>query len=132
MRRWALIAAVAATVAGVALTAVAITHESSDSADALHMPTLPEGATTLDPPVLPVPPPLHPTHDPIPILMYHVIADPPADARYPELYVSGTDFAHQIDWLESHGFHAVTLREAYRHWSFGVRWRRGSRHRRLR
>jgi len=33
--------------------------------------------------------------------MYHVIADPPAGARYPELYVSGTDFAHQIDWLET-------------------------------
>jgi len=120
MRRWALIAAAVATAAGVAVAVVALGHDSSDGAAALSMPTLPEGVTTLDPPVLPAPEPLHPTSTPIPILMYHVIADPPADARYPELYVSGTDFAHQIDWLASHGFHAVTLREAYRHWSFGV------------
>ncbi len=119
MRRWALIAAAAATVAGVALAVVGLTHDSSDGARALSMPTLPEGVTTLDPPVLPAPKPLHPTSDPIAILMYHVIADPPANAPYPELYVSGADFARQISWLESHGFHAVTLRDAYLHWSFG-------------
>jgi peptidoglycan/xylan/chitin deacetylase (PgdA/CDA1 family) len=119
MRRWALIAAGAATVAGVALAVVALTHDSSSSTEALRLPTLPEGVTTLDPPVLPIPEPLHPTHDPIPILMYHVIADPSGGARYPELYVSGEDFARQIDWLEGHGFHAVTLRAAYLHWSFG-------------
>ncbi len=88
MRRWALIAAAAATVAGVAVAVVALVHDSSDGAAALSMPTLPEGVTTLDPPVLPAPEPLRPTSTPIPILMYHVIADPPADARYPELYVS--------------------------------------------
>ena len=37
--------------------------------------------------------------DPVPILMYHVIADPPADAPFPELYVSGDDFGGQIAWL---------------------------------
>jgi peptidoglycan/xylan/chitin deacetylase (PgdA/CDA1 family) len=119
MRRWAIIATALATVPGVGIAVAAITHDSSSDADALHLPTLPEGVTTLDPPVLPIPEPLHPTHDPIPILMYHVIADPSADAPYPELYVSGEDFARQIDWLESHGFHAVTLRAAYLHWSFG-------------
>ena len=29
-----------------------------------------------------------PSRTPVPILMYHVIADPPADAPYPDLYVS--------------------------------------------
>jgi peptidoglycan/xylan/chitin deacetylase (PgdA/CDA1 family) len=119
MRRWALIAAAAATVAGVALAVVGLTRDSSDGARALSLPTLPEGVTTLDPPVLPAPKALHPTSDPIPILMYHVVADPPANAPYPELYVSGADFARQISWLESDGFHAVTLRDAYLHWSFG-------------
>jgi peptidoglycan/xylan/chitin deacetylase (PgdA/CDA1 family) len=119
MRRWALIAAAAATVAGVALAVVGLTRDSSDGARALSLPTLPEGVTTLDPPVLPAPKALHPTSDPIPILMYHVVADPPANAPYPELYVSGADFARQISWLESNGFHAVTLRDAYLHWSFG-------------
>jgi peptidoglycan/xylan/chitin deacetylase (PgdA/CDA1 family) len=119
MRRWALIAATAATVAGVALAVVGLTRESSDGARTLSLSTLPEGVTTLDPPVLPAPKALHPTSDPIPILMYHVVADPPANAPYPELYVSGADFARQISWLESNGFHAVTLRDAYLHWSFG-------------
>ena len=119
MRRWAIIAAAAATVAGVVVAVAALTHDTSGSAEAPLMPTLPRGVRTLHPPDLPSPPPLHPTSDPIPILMYHVIADPPAGARYPGLYVSGTDFAHQIDWLESHGFHAVTLRDAYLHWRFG-------------
>jgi peptidoglycan/xylan/chitin deacetylase (PgdA/CDA1 family) len=51
--------------------------------------------------------------------MYHVIADPPADARYPELYVSGEQFAREIGWLDHQGYHAVTLRDVYRHWRFG-------------
>ena len=33
--------------------------------------------------------------------------------------MSGADFARQIGWLERHGFHAVTLRDAYLHWRFG-------------
>ena len=119
MRRWAIIAAAAATVAGVVVAVAALTHDTSGSAEAPLMPTLPRGVRTLHPPDLPSPPPLHPTSDPIPILMYHVIADPPAGARYPELYVSDEDFAHQIDWLERQGYHAVTLRDAYLHWRFG-------------
>ena len=119
MRRLAIIAAAAATVAGVVVAVAALTHDTSGSAEAPLMPTLPRGVRTLHPPDLPSPPPLHPTSDPIPILMYHVIADPPADARYPELYVSDEDFAHQIDWLERQGYHAVTLRDAYLHWRFG-------------
>ena len=61
----------------------------------------PGGVTTLDSAGSAIPGTAAPDHDPIPILMYHVIADPPADAPYPELYVSGEDFARQIDWLEA-------------------------------
>jgi peptidoglycan/xylan/chitin deacetylase (PgdA/CDA1 family) len=60
-----------------------------------------------------------PTDDPIPILMYHVIADPPAGAPFPELYVSGAAFAGQVAWLAAHGYHAVTLQDAYDHWRIG-------------
>ena len=66
-------------------------------------------------------PPVHPTSDPVPILMYHVIAEPPVDAPYPELYVSGPAFAAQMRWLARHGFHAVTLRAVADHWRFGRR-----------
>ena len=66
-------------------------------------------------------PPGDQTSDPVPILMYHVIADPPADAPYPELYVSGSTFAAQMRWLARHGFHAVTLRAVADHWRLGRR-----------
>jgi hypothetical protein len=31
--------------------------------------------------------------------MYHVVERPPADARYPDLFVSGRDFALQMSKL---------------------------------
>jgi len=58
--------------------------------------------------------------DPIPVLMYHVIADPPAGAPFPELYVSRSDFAAQVRWLARHGYHAVTLDQARAHWFDGL------------
>jgi peptidoglycan/xylan/chitin deacetylase (PgdA/CDA1 family) len=48
--------------------------------------------------------------------MYHVIADPRADAPYPQLFVGATDFADQMRWLERHGYRAVTLRAVWDHW----------------
>jgi peptidoglycan/xylan/chitin deacetylase (PgdA/CDA1 family) len=60
-------------------------------------------------------------HDsPVPILEYHVIASPPAGAAYPGLWVSPADFAVQMDWLASHGYHAVTLGQLFRYWRHGV------------
>jgi peptidoglycan/xylan/chitin deacetylase (PgdA/CDA1 family) len=53
---------------------------------------------------------------PVPILMYHVIADPPAGAPYPELYVPRTGFAAQVAWLAAHGYHAVTLQQVFDSW----------------
>lgn len=56
----------------------------------------------------------------VPILMYHVIAEAPADAPYPNLYVSEHDFAMQMRWLARHGYTAVTQREVWSHWRGGA------------
>jgi peptidoglycan/xylan/chitin deacetylase (PgdA/CDA1 family) len=52
----------------------------------------------------------------VPILMYHVVAAPPADAPYPELYVRPADFSRQLDWLAGRGFQAVTLQRVVDSW----------------
>ncbi|MGD1059449.1 MAG: polysaccharide deacetylase family protein, partial [Solirubrobacteraceae bacterium] len=57
---------------------------------------------------------------PIPILMYHVIAAPPAGAPFPGLYVEPTEFAEQMQALKSAGWHAVTLDQAEAYWRHGV------------
>jgi peptidoglycan/xylan/chitin deacetylase (PgdA/CDA1 family) len=53
---------------------------------------------------------------PVPILMYHVISSPPANAPYAELYVPGARFAAQVGWLAGHGYHAVTLQQVFDSW----------------
>ena len=53
---------------------------------------------------------------PVPILEYHVLGAPPADAPYPELYVGRTDFEKQMDWLEKAGYQAVTLEQVQEAW----------------
>jgi peptidoglycan/xylan/chitin deacetylase (PgdA/CDA1 family) len=57
---------------------------------------------------------------PVPILMYHVVADPPPGAPYPELYVRAADFASQMRWLGRHGYQPVTLRDVWDHWHRGA------------
>jgi hypothetical protein len=56
---------------------------------------------------------------PVPILEYHVLGQAPADAPYPELYVGRTDFSRQMDWLDEHGYQAVTLDQVERAWYHG-------------
>jgi peptidoglycan/xylan/chitin deacetylase (PgdA/CDA1 family) len=56
---------------------------------------------------------------PVPILEYHVLGSPAADAPYPELYVSRPDFHRQMDWLEEHGYQAVTLEAVEDAWYGG-------------
>ncbi len=56
---------------------------------------------------------------PVPILMYHVIAEPPADAPHPALFVSPEDLAGQLAWLDRHGFEAVTQRAVWDSWHGG-------------
>ena len=57
---------------------------------------------------------------PVPVLMYHVIADPPARAAYPQLFVGEADFSAQMRWLARHGYRAVTLRDVWDHWHRGT------------
>src|SRR5581483_7048253 len=52
----------------------------------------------------------------VPILMYHVIATPIPNARYPGLYVPAAEFAAQMRALAAAGFHAVTLDEMRAAW----------------
>lgn len=56
---------------------------------------------------------------PVPILEYHVLGAAPADAPYPELYVSRPDFRRQMDWLDRQGFQAVTLEQVEKAWYHG-------------
>jgi peptidoglycan/xylan/chitin deacetylase (PgdA/CDA1 family) len=56
---------------------------------------------------------------PVPILEYHVLGAAPTDAPYPELYVTRPDFHRQMDWLDEHGYEAVTLEAVEEAWYHG-------------
>lgn len=56
---------------------------------------------------------------PVPILEYHVLGPAPADAPYPDLYVTRPDFHRQMRWLDEHGYEAVTLDQVERAWYRG-------------
>ena len=62
----------------------------------------------------------HPGTTPVPILMYHVIAQPPAGAPFPGLYVAPDEFAAQMQALKRAGWTAVTLDEVTAYWHDGV------------
>jgi peptidoglycan/xylan/chitin deacetylase (PgdA/CDA1 family) len=61
-----------------------------------------------------------PGTEPVPILIYHVIAAPPAGAPFPGLYVEPAEFAEQMQALKDAGWHAVTMDEVGAYWSRGV------------
>ncbi len=56
---------------------------------------------------------------PVPILEYHVLGDPDGSQEYPELFVARPDFRHQLEWLDSHGYQAVTLEQVEEAWYEG-------------
>jgi len=56
----------------------------------------------------------------VPVLMYHVIAAPPAGAPFPGLYVPPAQFAEQMHALKAAGWHAVTLDQVQANWKRGV------------
>jgi peptidoglycan/xylan/chitin deacetylase (PgdA/CDA1 family) len=58
-------------------------------------------------------------HEAVPILMYHVIAAPPAGAPFPGLYVEPKLFAAQMQALKKAGWHAVTPDEVEANWREG-------------
>ncbi len=53
---------------------------------------------------------------PVPILEWHVLGSPDPGVAYPDLYVSRPDFHGQVEWLDDHGFEAVTLEQVERAW----------------
>jgi len=60
-----------------------------------------------------------PYKGPVPILEYHVLGAAPADAPYPELYVTRPDFHRQMGWLDQHSYEAVTLETVEDAWYRG-------------
>jgi peptidoglycan/xylan/chitin deacetylase (PgdA/CDA1 family) len=56
----------------------------------------------------------------VPILMYHVIATPPAGTPYGDLWVAPTAFRAQVHALANAGYRGVTLTQAF------AAWRRGA------
>jgi peptidoglycan/xylan/chitin deacetylase (PgdA/CDA1 family) len=54
--------------------------------------------------------------EPVPILMYHVLASPPPGVAYPDLFVRPADFSAEMSWLGQRGYHAVTLDTVWRAW----------------
>ena len=61
-----------------------------------------------------------PGHEPIPILMYHVIASPPPGAPFPGLYVVPSEFAEQMHALKNAGWHAVRMDQVAAYWGRGI------------
>lgn len=60
-----------------------------------------------------------PRTQPVPILMYHIVAPVAADATYPGLYVTPSDFKRQMRYLHDQGFQAVTLAQVFAGWHGG-------------
>ncbi len=61
-----------------------------------------------------------PGHQSVPILMYHVIAPPPAGAPFPGLYVPPEELTEQMQALKSAGWHAVTPDAVEAYWRRGI------------
>ncbi len=57
-----------------------------------------------------------PRNLPVPMLMYHAIDIMPVNAPFPDLWVSPKAFAAQLNYLTTHGYHAVTMQQVYDFW----------------
>ena len=81
-----------------------------------------KGGTKLSPGGLGPPPAtgkLVQSQAPVPVLMYHVIADPPSSAQLPELYVDPKTFDQQMEALKKQGYTGVSLNQVYGAWFKG-------------
>jgi peptidoglycan/xylan/chitin deacetylase (PgdA/CDA1 family) len=58
----------------------------------------------------------NPDRRPVPVLMYHVIAEPPPSAPFPDLYVPRAELRAQVRWLAAAGYEAVTLGRVFDAW----------------
>jgi peptidoglycan/xylan/chitin deacetylase (PgdA/CDA1 family) len=52
----------------------------------------------------------------VPVLMYHVIGDPPPGTPFTDLWVSASTFAAQMRYLDEHGYNVVNLQDVYDYW----------------
>jgi len=57
-----------------------------------------------------------PSRSPVPILMYHVVESVPARTHDFTLYVKPRDFIAQLEYLNAHGYQAVSLQQVYDFW----------------
>lgn len=55
----------------------------------------------------------------VPVLMYHVIGDPPPGTPFTDLWVSPSTFAAQMRYLDEHGYTVVNLQDVYDYWHGG-------------
>lgn len=127
-RRRLLAAGSLATIA-IAAVAIVLAPGGGDSGDrgrglGPHPPETSAAPTEPAKPTAPVrnaspQPDWQPHTGPVPILEYHVLGAPPPDAPYPELYVTRPDFHRQMNWLEKHGYQAVTLEAVEDAWYNG-------------
>jgi peptidoglycan/xylan/chitin deacetylase (PgdA/CDA1 family) len=116
LRRRALaFAALLAALAGVSLALLPALHSSKAHPVANAAP-----APKPKPKPRPRPqPPLrraHPSAEPVPILMYHVLGTAPPGAPFPSLFVPAAELRAQVDWLAANGYHAVTLEQLFAGW----------------
>jgi peptidoglycan/xylan/chitin deacetylase (PgdA/CDA1 family) len=121
--------ALAAVVVGVGVAALVTAGDGSDTGSGDGTPTAgtaatgnrdsgSEGNSSLVRNATPQPD-WKPHTGPVPILEYHVLGAAPADAPYPELYVTRPDFHRQMEWLEQHRYQAVTLERVEDAWYRG-------------
>src|SRR5262249_17582299 len=62
----------------------------------------------------------HPGTAAVPVLMYHVIANPLPGVPYPGLYVPVAEFKQQMKALKDAGWHAVPQDQLLAHWRHGA------------
>jgi peptidoglycan/xylan/chitin deacetylase (PgdA/CDA1 family) len=118
-----LIAVLAAVVVAVAVASGGSSHataphtsRASAAKGGSHGEHLPQGTAAVA-----SSPPGPPGHEAVPILMYHVIAAPPAGAPFPGLYVTPQEFAAQMQALKDAGWTAVTMDQVRSNWTRGTR-----------
>jgi peptidoglycan/xylan/chitin deacetylase (PgdA/CDA1 family) len=64
--------------------------------------------------------PLVASHDRrVPVLMYHVIGNPPPGTPHTDLWVSPSTLAAQMRYLDRHGWTVVNLQDVYDYWHGG-------------
>jgi peptidoglycan/xylan/chitin deacetylase (PgdA/CDA1 family) len=61
-----------------------------------------------------------PRHPAVPILMYHLVNDPPPGTAYPELWVPPASFRAMMQELATAGYHGVTLDAVLDNWQRGI------------